>query len=213
MIFFDALPYGRINLKVDVMTPHYSHYYHEGKVPGDWNNPTPIPFLTVDQHQKFIFYLAPRTEKDIEDFNRVLIWFEEALTIIGTGAKTAIGYGRFKTAEDDERAFHEMIKQKVEEMVRKQKVAEMTPIRREMESDGYSEDEEKFMRILTVKWLERLEDEDEGEIIKKEIAKHLADWYKKCRPKQWKKPTGKNIMKVKKIKSFIEMISSCSISF
>lgn len=202
VIFFDALPYGGINLQTDIITPHYSSYYSKGECPGDWNNPTPIHFLTVDEKQKFMFFIAPRKKEDVKDCIKVIEWLEDALTTLGAGAKTATGYGRFTSSKESENAYNRELKSKIEEDKRKRELENMSPIRQEMEEDGYSLDSDIFMESLTVKWLNRLEDENETS--KKEIAKNLADWYKANRPKQWEKPKGKNIEKVNLIRSFLD---------
>ena len=99
VIFLDALPSNRVFLEIDVMTPHYSPYYRDGKPPGDWYDPTPIPFLTVAANQVFQFAVLPRMAQDTqyqEDTKQVLYWLRLALENLGAGAKTAVGYGRFK---------------------------------------------------------------------------------------------------------------------
>lgn len=204
VIFFDALPFGEICLKADIITPHYTPYYSDGECPGDWSNPMPISFLTVDENQKFIFFVAPRTKNNMVDCFKVIEWLDEALTTLGAGAKTATGYGCFKSAESTEKAYDEQIKIKIEEEKRRRELESMSPLRREMEKDGYSKGDEIFMEVLTVKWLKRLEDNTEKEVTKKEIAKYLADWYKTNRLKQWENPKGKNIEKVNLIKSFLD---------
>ena len=96
IIFFDALPVEPVELAADIMTPHYQEYYSKtGKLPGDWYDPKPIPFLTVGASQLFMFAVAPRKKDYISDMDLVLGWLDEALTTIGAGAKTATGYGRF----------------------------------------------------------------------------------------------------------------------
>ncbi|HHX86956.1 MAG TPA: type III-B CRISPR module RAMP protein Cmr6, partial [Firmicutes bacterium] len=60
IIFFDALPVTPVRLAADVMTPHYQKYYSGSEPPGDWQDPNPIPFLTVDEGQAFLFAVAPR---------------------------------------------------------------------------------------------------------------------------------------------------------
>lgn len=95
VIFMDALPVSPVQLKADVMTPHYGPYYSEGKDPGDWHNPIPIPFLVVDEGQEFLFGIIPRNPR-IDDCKIVKKWLLDALGSIGAGAKTAVGYGRFE---------------------------------------------------------------------------------------------------------------------
>jgi len=41
--------------ELDVMTPHYQGYYTKNQVPGDWENPNPIIFLTVKKGITFCF--------------------------------------------------------------------------------------------------------------------------------------------------------------
>jgi CRISPR-associated protein Cmr6 len=101
VIFFDAIPIDPVTLKADVMTPHYAPYYDDddgNTPPGDWHSPKPIPFLTVAEDAQFLFSVIPRTssEQDKKDCDDVLAWLSDALETVGAGAKTAIGYGRFK---------------------------------------------------------------------------------------------------------------------
>jgi len=106
--------------ELDVMTPHYQGYYTKNQVPGDWENPNPIVFLTVRKGITFCFnvlfdkYRAekiledkdfPQNAKDIiENWGKkgysnlssdVKGWLKDALTEFGIGAKTRLGYGIF----------------------------------------------------------------------------------------------------------------------
>jgi len=96
VIFFDAYPVGGINLKIDIMNPHYPNYYSEGQPPTDWQNPVPIKFLTVED-TKFRFYLTSRSIDDPhkELLSRTKRLLSEALKKYGVGAKTSLGYGIF----------------------------------------------------------------------------------------------------------------------
>jgi CRISPR-associated protein Cmr6 len=101
VIFLDALPIKPVQLKVDIITPHYGPYYQdEGqKPPADWYSPIPVPFLAVDSDQEFIFGLIPRRSnnpKDIDDCSKANEWLVDALKDLGAGAKTSVGYGRFE---------------------------------------------------------------------------------------------------------------------
>lgn len=98
IIFFDAYPVGEIKLSLDVMTPHYQDYYKNRNIfPTDFQNPIPIKFLVVND-TKFKFYLGCKKNK-IE--NKLLQttkeYLESALKEYGIGAKTAVGYGYFKS--------------------------------------------------------------------------------------------------------------------
>jgi len=104
VLFFDALPVQPVELAADIMTPHYHPYYSStNKLPGDWYNPNPIPFLTVNAGQLFMFAVAPRKKENTPDLDLVLQWLDEALTITGAGTKTAAGYGRFTCRSEGER--------------------------------------------------------------------------------------------------------------
>lgn len=94
IVFFDAYPAGEINLKVDVMTPHYPDYYSKGVEPADWQSPNPVKFLTVEK-TGFQFYLASRKENE-NLLEKTLGWLKESLTHFGIGAKTSAGYGYFE---------------------------------------------------------------------------------------------------------------------
>lgn len=96
VIFFDAFPTSKPTIKVDVMTPHYKHYYSEGKAPTDTENPVPINFLTVE-NTEFEFFIASKEElKNLKIKDKSIIdWFKEALVNYGIGAKTSVGYGYF----------------------------------------------------------------------------------------------------------------------
>jgi CRISPR-associated protein Cmr6 len=91
IIFFDAFPIIKPKIKIDIMNPHYGHYYNDGEAPTDTKNPIPINFLTV-KDTTFQFLLASKDEVDSGFINL----FKEALTNHGTGAKIAVGYGYFE---------------------------------------------------------------------------------------------------------------------
>jgi len=104
--FMDAVPTEAPALKVDVMTPHYGEYYQDDqdyyqddqdKVwPGDWLEPTPVPFLTVAGGTPFCFPLTSRDEAALE---QAATWLKQGLFWLGAGGKTAAGYGLFTDKE------------------------------------------------------------------------------------------------------------------
>lgn len=110
-IFFDALPNARFTLKADVMTPHMGKWYAKGgdisnvftehdRVPADWHDPVPVPFLVADK-PSFQFCIAPRNTGAAHELTQVFEALEEALGILGAGAKTAAGYGRLEPDRDE----------------------------------------------------------------------------------------------------------------
>ena len=96
--FFDALYVpgsapGDKPLALDVITVHHPEYYQGKAAPADWDNPTPVPFVTAQGE----YLLALTGPSD---------WVNVAFHILGlalehegVGAKTAIGYGRLQTKE------------------------------------------------------------------------------------------------------------------
>jgi len=109
VMFFDAFPLklDENSIQADIMNPHYGDYYGDNTnkiAPTDYQNPVPIPFLTV-KDTDFQFIIGSKKEK-LENFyigktesgeNKTIeIWLKEAIENHGIGAKTAVGYGRMK---------------------------------------------------------------------------------------------------------------------
>ena len=92
VIFMDAYPVENIQLKIDIMNPHYSEYYTQQKPPSDTQNPIPINFLTAE-NTKFDFILLSKEERLLKTAYHLL---ERALSEFGIGAKTSLGYGLFE---------------------------------------------------------------------------------------------------------------------
>ena len=97
--FLDAVPVAPVRLEADVMTPHFAGW-SERDPPGDWRSPNPIPFMTTATNTPFLFGIIPCREIENGDLDTVSVWLRSALTWAGAGAKTAVGYGRFR--HDDE---------------------------------------------------------------------------------------------------------------
>jgi CRISPR-associated protein Cmr6 len=155
LIFFDALPIKPVHLTADVMTPHMGKWYQEGdkiknfatepeKLPADWHDPVPVPFLAVKPKTTFLFIIAPRSEAAAAFMKDAFVSLEEALNWLGAGAKTATGYGHMQFDQYSERrleselneaqAKREREKKAVEEQIEKErKRAQMSPLECEME--------------------------------------------------------------------------------
>lgn len=103
LIVFDALPVQVPELELDIMNPHYGDYYggkndeNDNPVPpADYLSPSPVFFLAVEANQPFRLALAPRCPKGEnapDDLKDGLELLEQALTTLGAGGKTAVGYG------------------------------------------------------------------------------------------------------------------------
>lgn len=221
MIFLDALPIKPVKLEADVMTPHYPEYYQQDrpeKPPGDWYDPVPISFLTVAPGQTFLFALVPRRAADKQsraDCRQAMKWLTEAIAAIGAGAKTAVGYGRLTRRERAEAEIRCTLaacgvagvpaadKSSGIPAEKPAPAAVLSPFRKEMETDGYSRDPERFMGALTTKWLKKLQDDQTPPDAKREIAVLLKEWYLAYKAEQWRKPNRKNAAKIAEIKKFL----------
>lgn len=89
-------------LEFDVMTVHHPKYYRlEDSPPSDYDSPTPITFLSINDKCKFQLFLycdIPGEEgKEWADLATKLLL--EALENWGIGAKINAGYGRMRKCE------------------------------------------------------------------------------------------------------------------
>ncbi len=109
LAFWDVVPVpGKgeaAKLRVDIMNPHYGHYYQKGQPPHDAGDPKPIFYLTVPPGWSFTFVVRPHPVTGLppwftEEHHGRPRWqalleaaFEHAFDWLGFGAKTALGYG------------------------------------------------------------------------------------------------------------------------
>lgn len=100
VVFHDAWPVQWPRLVVDIVNNHHSKYYQgdgESDPPEDFENPIPVTFLSVAPGCEFDFAIAPRRPADTDRqlLEKAKEWLDGALTMLGAGAKTNAGYGRF----------------------------------------------------------------------------------------------------------------------
>lgn len=191
VIFLDALPTKAVQLKADIITPHYAPYYQDDSntiPPADWHDPTPIPFLVVDKQQSFMFSIMPRTQDAQEDCEQVKIWLQEALEYIGAGAKTATGYGRFSIDEHESgklekqrKSIQEQAKKDRQEQLRLTELSDKSPLYIEFDKlirdENLFDDGDAFNRNLDV-WLPKVENNPDPE-----VAQLLSELARKHLPK------------------------------
>lgn len=115
--FLDAVPVAPVHLQADIMTPHFAGWTEE-EPPGDWLSPTPIPFLTTAAGARFLFGIVPCRTAGNEDLNTASAWLRAALSWAGAGAKTAVGYGRFRHDDEETTRWKERVR--VEEQNRQE---------------------------------------------------------------------------------------------
>ncbi|MCS7041637.1 MAG: type III-B CRISPR module RAMP protein Cmr6 [Bryobacteraceae bacterium] len=121
--FWDVVPRIEANaLRVEVMTPHQSHYYQQkpdaksggSATPHDCGQPKPILFLTVPPGAKFHFVVTCDTARlrrvapallEQDRWKALLDGaFQHAFDWLGFGAKTAVGYGAMKRTAREQRS-------------------------------------------------------------------------------------------------------------
>lgn len=185
----DAIPVGQVTLEADVMTSHYANWTLDDP-PGDWNPPTPIPFLTLAAESRMLFGVVPCRGATTEDAGIVMDWIARALSWQGAGAKTAVGYGRF---EPDDAATLSL-KQRLEQAKRAQEAekrrAAMSPVERKIEDylanrrdKGMPEASAIFNARKESRWLDGQMSRDE----KVKVARWLMKRMK--RDRTWKPST------------------------
>ena len=144
LIFFDAIPTGKVQLMTDIMTPHGGKWYEKGgtdqvmdadNLPGDWHSPVPVPFL-VCKEASFLFGIAPREgcAVDADVLHQAMIWLEDALIFWGVGAKTATGYGHMDRDESSEKRLKSSLQEQAAAEAEKARLAEMALEERAMDA-------------------------------------------------------------------------------
>ncbi len=120
--FMDAYSESVPTLKVDIMNPHHGSYYQNKTTDGpvETELPIPIKFLVVEKGLTYKFR-GFFINKDAEKYKDQLIEaFKTAMTLLGLGAKTAVGYGRFNFKNGD--VLHtEYFKQKAQKRTQERK--------------------------------------------------------------------------------------------
>ena len=145
LTFYDALyipnsaPDKGHPLRADVLTVHHPDYYQKknGKreAPADWDSPNPVPFLTATG--SYLIALAAPDLKNADAWIASLFTIlEEALLMLGIGAKTSSGYGRMEIirpetlTEEDQRELQaiNVYLEKIQNMSDQQIAAQMRNI-------------------------------------------------------------------------------------
>lgn len=85
-------------LTADVMTPHMDQWYEKGgkigesgeelhrRIPADWHDPVPVPFLVV-QKAKLLVGIAPRRPEFAGELPQVFAALKQALDWLGAGPR------------------------------------------------------------------------------------------------------------------------------
>jgi len=202
LIFFDAVPIESVNLTADIMTPHYGDWYAEGdkisgldehqRIPADWHEPVPVPFLAVKK-AKFLVTVVARDKDNDKEARLALQELVQALQWLGAGAKTAVGYGHLVRNSMEEQ--HLLEKRITEEQnLLEKRIAE--------EAAQKLATEKEIRRSQLTSDLEKEVYQDLFEIEKNEAEKNANDWLNKmeaAEPEEAKRIAGQ-------LKAFYELI-------
>jgi len=223
LIFFDVIPIEPVGLTADIMTPHYGKWYEQGheikghdmatllqhpeRLPADWHEPVPVPFLAV-KHAQFLVAVAARDAKKKELANAALESMIAALHWIGAGAKTAAGYGHFvrnETAENDLRQKQQQKEEEKKNAAKKaakkaQILAELSSdLERELHKDLFNAPNQSIAEANATEWLDKMEKRKADEA--QEIAGMLKTFYTDI--DKWKGGSKKQKEKVKRVKKVL----------
>ncbi len=197
MCFLDAVPVAPVHLEADIMTPHYAGWSDDDP-PGDWCSPIPIPFLVTAAETRFLFGIIPCRTVAARDIETVSKWLRCALAYAGGGAKTAIGYGRFR---DDDKQTHQWNESVRSEALRyreereRQEAMKSPEGRWRLEIKDKSEEEIlDLVRIHLEK--EPLQDAEERKAFARAVhATDLVDGWRRGKPRERATKVGKKKLK------------------
>ncbi len=217
--FWDAIPQPPegpgSGLRVDIMNPHYAHYYADGEPPHDAGSPNPILFLTVPPGWHFSFFVHLRPQRQLpswflEQVDGRTRWrslmenaFEYAFEWLGFGAKTSVGYGamyRDLQAERERDAAEERRRREIQEerlrAAEEARLAALSPVDRLLDRLNEPSHDEV---IDAYQQLDELSGHDQVRLARalKAAMGELGEWkVKKKKRKQWER--------VQRIKALIE---------
>ena len=141
---WDVFPRCEEGMTVEIMTPHFNHYYQGDESPHDAGKPNPIPFLAVAAGTKLDFVLTFEASLIHEEHRDALADWQvpvrrivaHAFKWLGFGAKTAVGYGAMRADPEQQAKFDAKQAAKAQASATERKAAEdllKTPEQLEME--------------------------------------------------------------------------------
>ena len=192
----DAVPIEPVQLVADVMTPHYAGWT-EDDPPGDWRSPTPVPFLVTAAETPFLFGIVPCRAVSGTDLDGVIGWLRSAVSWAGGGAKTAVGYGRFrgdtgktedlrKRLRDRDRVRGERIQAEQQAEARAGRLAALSSIERDIEEILDNRPDKKMQEIIVI--MQHVRNGRWGGVAKIEVAAWLQN--RMQRDRRWKEQSG-----------------------
>lgn len=109
IVVLDAYPLNAPELGEEILNPHFPDYYKQSRGPTEDQSPIPIKFLVVKPGVKFVFRVLlslPYEKAPLQDIEKLADMAEKnirkAISEVGMGAKTALGFGRFTVIQQGE---------------------------------------------------------------------------------------------------------------
>lgn len=100
VVFNDAWLYTDVEnwFVPDIINPHYQKYYSGSRMPDGMENPVPVKTLALDSGLSF--FVSMHGSRPVLEFLKQVM--TNALEEYGIGAKTSVGYGRFKVVTSEQ---------------------------------------------------------------------------------------------------------------
>jgi CRISPR-associated protein Cmr6 len=113
LVYWDAMlePSSTKPFQQDVITVHHPNYYNSSGnngFPTDFDDPNPVPFLSVKPGTTFVVAISSNSESADEWLHLAAALLKYALENLGLGGKTNAGYGYFSISDPQEKAKHEV---------------------------------------------------------------------------------------------------------
>lgn len=220
--FFDIFLYDNCSIKPDVMAVHHANYYSQVREPSDQETTIPISFYSVDvRNINIICGISPHgLTKDYSPnllLNLLTNWVMKALEELGIGAKTTVGYGRFRQIEDVTAKLKQEIetelnkqREKVEQRLLEAKRIEEEKMLKEKLAQ-MSKEERLVYEISMLSPSEQDQDESKGNLFHKvieqnneEAAIQLKKFWQKTGNWKRKEVSKKQLEKVRQIRKFLD---------
>ena len=136
-----------------------------------------------------MFALASRS-RTVENVEKALAELDKALEVLGAGAKTAVGYGRFRVDEKQQNKLEEEAAQRKKEEQKHQqeldeqaRIATLSPLEQEIEEVAKANpNEAKHLTVLKALKSRRWHGDES-----KQVAKYVQRWMMEA--KIWKEKT------------------------
>lgn len=225
-VHFHDVFFPQYSIRPDVLTVHFKDYY-EGKrqAATDDQSPVPVSFYSVQDVQG-VFYLSvdQSTAGGEELIETAGAWLGKALTELGIGSKTAVGYGWFVDVQDiTETRIEAHLMRRQQERVRAQEEARMRAeeearIRKEREEQerfaALSPGEQLAEQINKLTMCERDQELSKGQFFSeldqldgeekvkaaealKEYWKATGDWYRPSKKQKLKNQVIQEILQAR----------------